>query len=157
VTSRKAPQVLANAKIRFHHVPAHAIQVGQTAFVVEGIPIHISDPERTLIDALNYPTAFGGVAQGVNAVNEGLDRVKLDRLVNYALQLGSMSSLQRLAVLMERHDAPSRQLRRLAARIEDTDNVPAMIPGRRRGRLNSRWHISENDLNGGAGGSSAPT
>ena len=60
----KPPQILASAKIRFHRMPENEIPIGKMTVLVEHLPIHVSDPERTLVDALNHPQAFGGVGEG---------------------------------------------------------------------------------------------
>jgi predicted transcriptional regulator of viral defense system len=157
LAERRTPQTIANARVRFHSVPAAGLEVGLAPVVVEQVPVWMSDPERTLVDALNYPYAFGGVAQGVRAVDHALRKVNLDQFVTYALRLSRMSSLQRLGVLMERHDAPAQQLARIEDRVRNTKNVPAMVPGPRRGPVNSRWHISENDLTNTSHGSPTRT
>lgn len=157
LAGRMTPQIIANARIRFHSVPASELEIGLASVIVEQVPVWMSDPERTLVDALNYPYAFGGVAQGVRAVDNALRKVNLDQLVAYAVKLSGMSSLQRLGVLMERHGAPAHHLARIEAEVRDTKNVPAMIPGPRRGPVNPRWHISENDLSETSDGSPALT
>jgi predicted transcriptional regulator of viral defense system len=146
LAERKAPQVVANARIRFHNVPATELETGLASVNVELMPVWMSDPERTLVDALNYPYAFGGIAQGVHAVDNALGKVNLELLVTYALRLSGTSSLQRLAVLMERHGSPAEQMIRIENEVRNTKNLPAMIPGPRRGPVNPRWRISENDL-----------
>jgi predicted transcriptional regulator of viral defense system len=157
LAGRMAPQVLANAKVRFHNVPTSKLETGIESVSIEQVPVSVSNPERTLVDALNYPSAFGGIAQGVRAVESGLPKVDPDRLVTYALKLLAMSSLQRLGVLMDRQGAPESQLARLEGEVRNTKNVPALIPGPRRGRLNPRWHISENDRTETSSGSPGPT
>lgn len=157
LAERRTPQIIANARVRFHSVPDAELEVGLASVIVEQVPVWMSDPERTLVDALNYPYAFGGVAQGVRAVDHALSKVKLDQLVTYALRLSGMSSLQRLGVLMERHGAPAQQLARIEDQVRNTKNVPAMVPGPRRGPVNSRWHISENDLTNTSDGSPTRT
>lgn len=157
LAGRMAPQLLANAKVRFHRVAASELETGVDSMSIEQVPVSVSDPERTLIDALNYPSAFGGIAQGVRAVESGLPKVDPDRLVTYALKLSAMSSLQRLGVLMDRQGAPESLLARLEGEVRNTKNVPALVPGPRRGPLNPRWHISENDKAQTASGSPAST
>ena len=146
LAEQRKPRTIANARIHFHIVPIANLEIGLTSVVVEQMPVWMSDPERTLVDALNYPHAFGGAAQGVRAVDQALGKVNLDQLVTYALRLSEMSSLQRLGVLMERHRVPAEHMARIEERVRTTKNVPAMIPGPRRGRINPRWHVSENDL-----------
>jgi predicted transcriptional regulator of viral defense system len=154
---RRLPQILANARVRFHNLPVAQLEDGLAPVLIEQVPVSVSDPERTLVDALNHPSAFGGVAQGVRAVERALPKVNLDRVVTYALKLSGSSSLQRLGVLMERQRAPESLLARLEGGIRNTRNLPAMIPGPRKGPFNPRWHISENDKTVSASGSSSPT
>ena len=153
----KPPQILASAKIRFHRMPENEIPIGKMTVLVEHLPIHVSDPERTLVDALNHPQAFGGVGEGVRAVDRGVDRVSLSKLVRYAIELSDTAPLQRLAVPIDRHGASEHLLARLAAKIGHPTAVPAMVPGPRRGPINVRWRISENDLHErGSGSPSTP-
>jgi predicted transcriptional regulator of viral defense system len=146
LSGRRYPRTLANAKVRFHSVDRNELAIGVVLVSVEEVDVRISDREKTVLDCLNHPTAFGGLARGVYTADLVLDKVKIGKLVNYALDLSPMSSLQRLGVLMERHGVSARQVQRIASRVRTTKNLPAMIPGRRTGRFNAKWRIFENDL-----------
>jgi predicted transcriptional regulator of viral defense system len=146
ITQRRAQHTLPNAKVRFHRVRAEEIAVGLAPVMIEHVSVKMSDPEKTLVDALNHPSAFSGIAQGIRAVDHALGKVDLEKLVTYALRLSPTSSLQRLGVLLERHHAPAEELNRIATRVRQTRNLPAMIPGPRKGPFNPRWRITENDL-----------
>ena len=146
VLRRRKERIIANATVRFHASKANRIGVGTTHVQVENAAVSVSDPEKTLLDALDYPQPFGGLREGVRLVSRSLDRVKPAVLIDYALELSTTSTLQRLGVLLERHGTVQAQLDVLAARIRNTSNKPTMVPGPRTGTLNPTWHIIENDL-----------
>jgi predicted transcriptional regulator of viral defense system len=146
VPSRRRGRTVANARVHFHTVPKQRIEIGLTTLVLEGVPVKVSDPAKTLLDALDLPAPYGGLTAAVTLVDDLIERVNFAQLVEYALDLSPISTLQRLGVLLERHGAPERELTRLAQRSAETSNVPSMVAGSRRGRQNPRWHVVENDL-----------
>lgn len=146
VLRRRKERIIANAMARFHAVKAERLAVGTTQVQVERVAVSVSDPEKTLLDALDYPAQFGGLREGVRLVSGALGRIDPVILVDYALRLSPMSTLQRLAVLLERRGVARTQLDLLAARIRGTANKPSVIPGSRMGSLHPIWHIIENDL-----------
>lgn len=157
ISGRRRARSLANANVRFHSTPASEIAIGSSIVMIERVAVHVSDPERTILDALNHPSAFGGSVLGLRVVDRAIDRIDLPKLVTYALQLSPTSTLQRLGVLLQRRDADDDQQDRIWVAIQGTRNLPAMIPGPRRGRFNSRWRIFENDESENDGRPSAAT
>jgi predicted transcriptional regulator of viral defense system len=146
VLRRRKQRIIANATVRFHASKANRIVVGTTHVQVENVAVSVSDPEKTLLDALDYAEPFGGLREGVRLVSRSLDRIEPAVLIDYALKLSPMSTLQRLGVLLERTAVMQTQLDVLAARIRGTSNKPTMVPGPRTGTLNPTWHVIENDL-----------
>jgi predicted transcriptional regulator of viral defense system len=146
VPSRRRGRTVANARVHFHRVPPQRIEIGLATLLLEAVPVKVSDPEKTLLDALDLPGVYGGLTAAVRLVDELIDKVSFTQLVEYALELSPMSTLQRLGVLLERHGAPGWELGQLAQRAADTSNVPSMVSGLRRGPYNSRWHVVENDI-----------
>jgi|SRR5579859_835016 len=145
VVRRRRKQTVANANVRFHSIRGSEIGVGVSVVVIERVNVRVSTPEKTVLDALNHSSAFGGKAQGLRIADRAIDKVDLAMLVTYALELSPTSTLQRLGVLLQRRDADDQQQARLAVAIRETKNLPAMLPGPRRGRFNARWRIFEND------------
>jgi predicted transcriptional regulator of viral defense system len=146
LAAHRRAATIANARAVFHQIAESQLQLGVTTLSMEDVAVTVSDPERTLLDALDRPNSVGGLRHAVPRVAGGLGRVDLPRLVGYALELSSTSTLQRLGLLLERHGAADDILRNLADRVHGTSNKPAMMPGSRSGRLNPRWRIIENDL-----------
>jgi predicted transcriptional regulator of viral defense system len=145
VVRRRRKRTVANANVRFHSIRDSEIGIGVSTVAIERVNVRVSNPEKTVLDALNHSSAFGGSAQGLRIADRALDKVDVATLVTYALQLSPTSTIQRLGVLMQRRDADDEQQARLADAIRGTRNLPAMIPGPRRGRFNATWRIFEND------------
>jgi len=145
VSAWRRLRTVSNANVRFHTVSKREIELGTMTVPIDDADVRISDPEKTIVDALNHPTAFGGTAQGLRIADDSLDKVDLQKLVTYAIELSPTSTLQRLGVLLQRRDADDEEQARIAALVRNTRNLPAMIPGPRRGRFNTTWRIFEND------------
>jgi predicted transcriptional regulator of viral defense system len=61
----------------------------------------ISNPEKTLVDCVDRPGLCGGVTELARIVARGAESVSDERLVDTALQLGSVSACQRLGYLLD--------------------------------------------------------
>jgi predicted transcriptional regulator of viral defense system len=89
------------------HVPIKWIQTkGEWEFGVSvvhshGIPLYMTDPERTLLDALRRPEESGGMTNVLRAWRRATDLVNMDTLTKYAEQLGKIMR-QRAGFILER-------------------------------------------------------
>jgi predicted transcriptional regulator of viral defense system len=145
VTRRRPPRTLAGARVKFHVLPRRLIEHGLTSVDIEGIPVRVSDLERTLLDLLDHPRTVGGVSRAVELFLGGLPRARLVTLVDQAIRGSRTCTCQRLGSILERRASPGPLLRRLDARVKGTRSMISMVPGPRRGRFNRRWNVVEND------------
>jgi predicted transcriptional regulator of viral defense system len=67
----------------------------------QGLPIYITDVERTLIDIIRSPGDAGGVTVALRAWREARGRLQVDRLVEYAERFGQPVLRQRVGFLLE--------------------------------------------------------
>lgn len=149
VTREHRPRRLRTARLVFHVLPTTAFEYGIETITVEGTDVCVSDAERTILDALDYPKTFGDVRAALQLVGPALDRVDRRRLVIYAARGSHPSSCQRLGVLLERRGASARSLAPLARRIRETASLLSMLPDApRTGPVNPRWRVVENDDRG---------
>lgn len=146
VTHRLAARRLGAGRVRFHALPKDAFGYGVTAVDIEGIAVRVSDPERTMLDALDHPRIFGGIGRALDIAREHLDRMDAKRLVQYALQGSRLSTCQRLGVLLERAELSARALGPLRSKARATHSLLSFVPeAPRTGRVNQRWNVVEND------------
>jgi predicted transcriptional regulator of viral defense system len=73
--------------------------------------------------------------------------VDLEELARLATAVSRSSTCQRLGVLLERKGVNPSKLAALRRRALATQSLTSMVPGTpRRGQVNSRWRVVENDL-----------
>jgi predicted transcriptional regulator of viral defense system len=146
VTHRLASRTLGAGRVRFHALPKHAFEYGVTTAEIEGIAVHVSDPERTLLDALDHPRIFGGIARALEIAHEHLAGLDAKRLVQYAVKGARSSTCQRLGVLLERAQLSAKALAPLRSKARSTRSLLSMDPDAPRGGpVNKRWNVVEND------------
>jgi predicted transcriptional regulator of viral defense system len=145
VTRVRPGRNLAGAKVVFHAVPPRAMEYGVSEVRIEEVNVRVSDAQRTLLDVLDYPRMVGGLRLAVGLVAAGISRVDLATVVEYGVRGSRSATCQRLGVLLERVRAPEAVLRKLSARLEGPRPLTSMVPGPRKGRVNSRWSVVEND------------
>lgn len=139
------PRGVAGARVVFHRLPVAALQVGVVETVIEGLPVRMSDGERTLVDLLEWPRIAGGLVGAIELFERALSKVQMGRVASLGAQVAGTSTCQRMGLLLERAGASSAALRPLTARARGTKSLISMRPGPRTGRVNVRWSVVEND------------
>jgi predicted transcriptional regulator of viral defense system len=146
VARRQNSRRLAGARLALHRVSPKRLAYGTVATDLEGMSVQLSDPERTLIDLLDFPVLAGGVGEALRMIKEALPQVALEKLIDYAARGARGSTCQRLGVLLERTGASPRWLTKLHKRVLKSKSVLSMDPGApRTGPFNRCWSVIEND------------
>jgi predicted transcriptional regulator of viral defense system len=113
----------------------------------EGMQVHVSDVERTLLDVLDHPSLVGGIERAVSLFKESLRAAKVTQLIQYAVAGSRLSTCQRLGVLLERTETSTRVLAPLHRKVGGTKSLLSIRPNAPRvGPVNQRWNVVENDL-----------
>lgn len=147
VDRRHPGRRLGSARIVFHRTSTERLHDGVAAIDLEGMNVWIGDPERTVLDLLDLPAIGGGVGEALERTKQVLPKLDREKLVGYAVRGARNSTCQRLGVLFERAGTAPRLLAGLHRRVAKTKSVLSMNPGApRRGTLNRRWSVVENDL-----------
>ncbi len=146
VARRQQARRLGAARLAFHRISAERLVRGVATETIEGVSVQLSDPERTLLDLLDYPSIAGSSDEGLRLVRVALPKVSPRKLVEDAARDSRSSTCQRLGVLLERAGTSRRDLSALAKRVQGTKSVLSLRQGFPRvGRLNPRWQVVEND------------
>ncbi len=104
--------------------------------------VTVTDPERTLLDALAMPQYCGDFAEVLHAFEVRGPSLDLDRAICYALELDAATA-KRLGWVLEHQGVEPSQLERLAA--VPIKGYRKLDPtGPRKGPCNRRWMIQEN-------------
>lgn len=146
VPSQRPTKDIGHARIVFHSLGwADAFAVGIDRVAVDGTDVMVSDPERTLLDLVDYPRLLGGSRTALTAVRDALGRVDINRLVGYALRWPRTTTRQRLGYVLEQVGAPSSALAALAAATSPPSVVPVLLRGPAIGPIHPIWRVRMND------------
>jgi predicted transcriptional regulator of viral defense system len=105
--------------------------------------VAIFDRERSLLDAFQHFHIFGSLSVGLEALEEHLGELDLDRLARYAVQVGVTAVVKRLGWALEQQGAPEAVLAPLRSYPARGD-APLDPGSPSRGRHNSAWQVIEN-------------
>ena len=104
--------------------------------------VMMTDPERTLLDALSRPPYCGDFAEVLHAFEARGPSLDLDRIIRYALRLDAATA-KRLGWVLEHQGVDPARLERLAA--VPIQGYRKLDPtGPRKGPHHRRWMIQEN-------------
>jgi predicted transcriptional regulator of viral defense system len=144
VTGHRRARELGNARVVFHEAPPELFGFGLTTVPIESIPLSVSDPERTLLDLVEYPRMLG-IPETLAAVASAAKRVDVARLIEYAKRWPNLSTCQRLGVLLERARAAPEALQTLADHVRGAGVTAMLRAAPRRGPTHPVWRVVEND------------
>lgn len=143
-----SPTTRAGGGLRIGETVYQFIQVAPQRFFgtekawVGDARVTITNPERTLLDGLCRPQYCGDFAEVLHAFDVLGDRLNVERIVAYALEIDA-ATVKRLGWVLERQGIERERLDRLAR--FPVKGYRALDPtGPRKGPCNRRWMIQEN-------------
>ncbi len=142
-TVSKHPVVVLSQECRFVRVSPRKF-FGWQEVQVDGHPVRISDPEKTVADCLDRPQHCGGTETIAKAIYFSHDEVKLSQVVSYAKRMGNRSILKRLGFILERTGLLDRYAHLLPESAPAAGFTKLDPLSRRRGRHNTRWGLLVN-------------
>ena len=104
--------------------------------------VSITNLERTLLDGLAMPQHCGGFGEVIHAFGEAMDQVNINRIIEYAQQLG-LAVAKRAGWVLERQGSEAAQLDELAA-LPIKGHRKLDPTGPKKGVYNNRWMLQEN-------------
>jgi predicted transcriptional regulator of viral defense system len=148
----RRPRRLGSAEVRFHRRRPAVFETGIGSVEVDGVAVAISDPARTVVDALEEFRVVGGMPEAVRLFHEALPRLEPTAVVEQALAIARDSTCQRLGLLLDRAGLRGPWRQRLVDRATASTGVHRLIPGggHRDGPVHLIWHVIENDCVGSA-------
>lgn len=102
-----------------------------------------SDLEKTIIDCLFKPDYAGGIVEIAQAIHTSKDKIKYDRLLEYAQRFKSQAVIKRLGFLLETLEINSGITKQLQkAKTISYVLLDTELP--KSGKMISRWSIQQN-------------
>jgi predicted transcriptional regulator of viral defense system len=144
--SYRRPRRIGNARVLFHRRRADVFSNGITHVDVDGVPVATTDPERTVLDALEEFRVVGGMEEAINLFEQALPKIDPKVLAEQALTIARDSTCQRLGLLLERAEVHGPFMPQLADRAAASTGIHVLVPGRAKdGPVHPTWRVIEND------------
>jgi len=162
VTTRRFRPVVINGVSYKPVVLSEKKFFGTTVHMFRGREIVVSDPEKTLVDALDHPEYAGGIMEVAKAAYNlsnranssgfhpfgssyhpgGVRKVDWKKVVEYAERMGNGAILKRLGYLVDLMELPLADDLREAIRSKLTKGYAPLYPGTKsKGKHNSKWRL----------------
>jgi predicted transcriptional regulator of viral defense system len=136
---------IGGARFELRHRPPEAL-FGTRRVWRDGLPVDVSDPERTLVDCLDDPSLGGGIRHLSEAIDQwhtGSSR-NLELLIGYAEQLGNRTIFKRLGFILETLSIDDAELIS-ACQERMSAGVSLLEPDRpASGSITTRWNLRVN-------------
>lgn len=113
-----------------------------------GYTLIYSSKARALVDAVYDWKRFNSLPEAYRWIRMELTKSNslASDIVEAALQFSNLSTMKRLGMLLEKLAAPRRLLMKLEKAFPETSSSIPFVPNRpKRGMLNSRWGVVDND------------
>jgi len=137
----RTPAAIGERSVRWgQSQSAVGIQIGR----IEGLPVYVSDLERTLIDSLRFPEHCGGVSAAFEAWQKARGLVCLDRIIEYANLTGINLLKQRLGFVLEELDFTHPQFEDWASSATRGSSAKLVAPRAFSSTFSERWSLSIN-------------
>jgi predicted transcriptional regulator of viral defense system len=118
-------------------------EFGITVGYSSGLPIYVTDVERTLVDAVRMPEKCGGISKVLHAWRS-IEGVNLDRLVDYTDRYNIQNLRQRVGFLLEKLRRPHPKLEEWRGRLQRGGSVKLVASGAYSGTYAPEWNLSLN-------------
>jgi len=97
---RRKPVTINDREIRWHQLRGDDMP-GVSVGFIDGLPVYVTELERTLIDALRFPDSCGGLTRVFEAWRHATDRLDVNRLVQHASAFNMKLIYQRMGFVLE--------------------------------------------------------
>lgn len=115
---------------------------GASKKLVGGHEVWVSDPEKTLADALDHPEYCGGIAEVAKSLYNAHDQVDWHKFVKYAKRMGNSAIYKRFGYLVELMEiSVAKGVLGVAKRMVGAGYSPLYPSIPLRGKHDSRWNL----------------
>jgi predicted transcriptional regulator of viral defense system len=119
--------------------PGFGVDIGYSL----GVPIYITDVERTLLDALRMPDKSGGIAKVLQAWRSA-ENMNLDKLVTYTDEYDNQILRQRVGFLLEKLGRTHSRLEEWRNGLRRGGSVKLVASSPYSATYSSEWNLSLN-------------
>ncbi|MFB3879812.1 MAG: type IV toxin-antitoxin system AbiEi family antitoxin [Armatimonadota bacterium] len=142
-THSKHPVTVLSQECRFVKLSPRKF-FGWQEVEIDGHPVRVSDPEKTLADCLDHPQHCGGIEPVARALYLSHDEMEMAKVVSYAERMGNRSILKRLGFILEQTGLLEGYARLLPGSAPSAGFTKLDPLSRASGRHDTRWGLLVN-------------
>jgi predicted transcriptional regulator of viral defense system len=120
-----------------------SLEFGITVGYSFGVPIYVTDVERTLLDAIRMPEKCGGISKVLHAWRAA-DSMDVDRLVEYTDRYGIHNLRQRVGFLLQKLGKEHPKFAQWRDRLQRGGSVKLVASSDYSGVYSTEWNVSLN-------------
>jgi predicted transcriptional regulator of viral defense system len=117
---------------------------GQTVTFSQGMPIYVTDLERTLLDTIRHPDKSGGIVAVLHAWRTAAHTLNVDKLVGYVDRLGQPVIRQRTGYLLQTLGLAHPRLRQWQQNLQRGGSMRLVAKAPYSPTYSSDWNLSLN-------------
>jgi len=117
---------------------------GVSVGYVEGVPIFVTDLEKTIVDSFRRPEKCGGISSLVEAWIRAIDLVNLETIVEYVNRIGQSLLKQRVGYIFEARGKSHRVFDHWAETSIRGSSARLIASGEFSSQYSERWNLSLN-------------
>jgi predicted transcriptional regulator of viral defense system len=140
---RRTVRQVGDRKVHWTHMKAEW-RFGDMVHDVQGIPVYVTDLERTLVDSLRFPDKCGGIIEVFRAWKRASDDLNVDTLIEYIDKIGQAILRQRAGFILEQIGFPPDRFDEWAKRAVRGSSAKLVANRDFSSRHSSRWSLSIN-------------
>ena len=140
---QRTPDSIHDVQIHWHK-SKREWDFGHTVGYSQGYPIYITDPERTLLDALRFPDRCGGATEVLRIWKRALPSLAIDVLIDYVKRFDQTLLRQRVGFILERLEATHPILQEWAGRSVRGSSAKLFANLDFSPTFSERWNLSIN-------------
>jgi len=134
--------------VTIRNTPYHFVKLSEYKFFgfnkvkVFDADVFMAEKEKAIVDSIDKVKYAGGISELIEILRNTIDKINVDKTLDYASRMGSSSIIQRLGFLLESLEITF-DAKRLLNLVGKT--VTYLDPlGEKTGRYNAKWSIIQN-------------
>jgi len=143
-TKRARDRKVLNINYRFITLKERKF-LGFMQIAIGPFKVNISDPEKTIADALDHPEYCGGIGEVAKCVWNAREKVSFEKALTYAEKMGNTAIIKRLGYLVEHLDIGIDSALLTTMRRATAPGISMLDPTKpRMGSHMTRWNLLVN-------------
>ena len=139
----RLPKHVGDVKVEWTRMKG-AYDFGHMISHVHGLPIYVTDIERTLLDAIRAPDKSGGIEKVLQAWREASALIRIDKLIEYTDLIASPVITQRVGYLLEKLGHSHARLEEWRGNLQRGGSLKLVARAPYSSTFSERWNLSLN-------------